>query len=134
MGVRKRRARKSARTRRWIARFAIAVIAFFALGVALTLPLRWLDPSTTAFMLGDDSGRDPLLFEWQDWEQLGSAIALERGDVEPDTYVVDIGTGEVTDRDTRTQETFWYLSVWRLPPSMKEISISGVKWSSMIVL
>jgi len=62
--------------RRWIARFAIAVIAFFALGVALTLPLRWLDPSTTAFMLGDDSGRDPLLFEWQDWEQLGSAIAL----------------------------------------------------------
>ena len=76
MGVRKRRAKKSARTRRWLARLAIAVIVFFALSVALTLPLRWFDPSTTAFMLRDDSGRDPLLHEWQDWERLGSAAAL----------------------------------------------------------
>ena len=49
---------------------------FLALSVALTLPLRWVDPSTTAFMLGDDSGREPLLHEWQDWGQLGSAVAL----------------------------------------------------------
>ena len=76
MGVRKRRAKKSARTRRWLARLAIAVIVFFALSIALTLPLRWFDPSTTAFMLRDDSGRDPLLHEWQDWERLGSAAAL----------------------------------------------------------
>ncbi len=27
-------------------------------------------------MLGDDSGRHPLLHDWQDWEQLGSAAAL----------------------------------------------------------
>jgi monofunctional biosynthetic peptidoglycan transglycosylase len=47
-----------------------------ALGVALTLPLRWFDPPTTAFMLQDDSGRDPLLQEWQRWEQLGSVMAL----------------------------------------------------------
>jgi monofunctional biosynthetic peptidoglycan transglycosylase len=76
VGIRKRRVKKSARKRRWIARLAIAVIVVFALGVALTLPLRWLDPPTTAFMLGDDSGREPLLHEWQDWEQLGSAAAL----------------------------------------------------------
>ena len=49
---------------------------FLALGVAVTLPLRWFDPATTAFMLQDDSGREPLLHEWQDWEQLGSAAAL----------------------------------------------------------
>ena len=76
MGIGKRRAKKSARKRRWITRLAIAVIVVFALGVALTLPLRWLDPPTTAFMFGDDSGREPLLHEWQDWEQLGSAAAL----------------------------------------------------------
>ena len=76
MGVRKRRARKPRRARRWLARFAIAVIVFVAISVALTLPLRWFDPSTTAFMLRDDSGRDPLLHEWQDWERLGSAAAL----------------------------------------------------------
>ncbi len=76
MGVRKRGARKTNRGRRWLVRLAIAVAALFALGVALTLPLRWFDPPTTAFMLGDDSGRDPLLHEWQDWEQLGTAAAL----------------------------------------------------------
>jgi len=76
VGVGKRRAKKPARARRWIARFAIALVVLLALGIAMTLPLRWLDPSTTAFMLGDDSGRDPLLHDWQDWEQLGSAAAL----------------------------------------------------------
>ena len=54
----------------------MVVVAVLAFGVAMTLPLRWFDPVTTAFMLRDDSGRDPLLHEWQDWEQLGSAAAL----------------------------------------------------------
>ena len=76
MGVRKRSARRRPRKRRWIVVPVAAVIALLALGVALTLPLRWLDPLTTAFMLRDGSGREPLLQEWQDWEQLGSAAAL----------------------------------------------------------
>lgn len=76
MGIRKRTAGKSRRKRRWLLRLAVLLILFLALGVALTLPLRWLDPATTAFMLRDDSGRDPLLREWQDWEQMGSAAAL----------------------------------------------------------
>lgn len=76
MGVRSRRARKSTRRRRWLVGFAVVVIAFFAFGIVLTLPLRWFEPPTTAFMLGDDSGRDSLLYEWRDWEQLGSAAAL----------------------------------------------------------
>jgi monofunctional biosynthetic peptidoglycan transglycosylase len=76
VGVRQRAAKKPARKRRWIKGLAIAIIGLLALGVALTLPLRWFDPATTAFMLQDDSGRDPLLHEWQDWEQLGSAAAL----------------------------------------------------------
>ncbi len=76
MGVSKRTAKRSARKRRWITGLAIAILGVLALGVALTLPLRWFDPPTTAFMLQDDSGRDPLLHEWQNWEQLGSAAAL----------------------------------------------------------
>jgi monofunctional biosynthetic peptidoglycan transglycosylase len=52
------------------------LIGLLALGVALTLPLRWFDPATTAFMLQDDSGRDPLLQEWRSWEQLGGPLAL----------------------------------------------------------
>ena len=76
MGVRQRAARKPARKRRWIVALAGLLTGFLALGVALTLPLRWVDPPTTAFMLQDDSGRDPLLHEWRNWEQLGSAVAL----------------------------------------------------------
>ena len=76
MGVRKRAAKRAARKRRWIIGLASVLTGFLALGVAVTLPLRWFDPATTAFMLQDDSGREPLLHEWQDWEQLGSAAAL----------------------------------------------------------
>ena len=76
MGVRKRAARRPARKRRWIVRLAVIFTGLLALGVAVTLPLRWFDPTTTAFMLQDESGRDPLLHEWQDWEQLGGAAAL----------------------------------------------------------
>lgn len=42
----------------------------------MVLPLRWIDPSTSAFMLRDDSGRDPLLHEWVAWEQIGTPAVL----------------------------------------------------------
>ena len=76
MGIRKRKAGRRGRKRRWLILLGVLLILVLALGAALTLPLRWLDPVTTAFMLGDDSGREPLLHEWQDWEQMGSAAAL----------------------------------------------------------
>jgi monofunctional biosynthetic peptidoglycan transglycosylase len=57
-------------------RLVLAGIAFVALSVLLVLPLRWFDPGTSAFMLRDDSGRDPVLFEWADWDELGTAPAL----------------------------------------------------------
>jgi len=44
--------------------------------VILTLPLRWFDPATTAFMLADESGRIPVLQEWTAWPQIGSAAPL----------------------------------------------------------
>jgi monofunctional biosynthetic peptidoglycan transglycosylase len=43
---------------------------------ALVLSLRWVDPPTSAFMLQDDSGRAPVLYEWTAWLDLGSAAAL----------------------------------------------------------
>jgi len=54
----------------------IAAIAFLLGSVALVLPLRWFAPATTAFMLADDSGRQPLLHEWAGWETVGSAMPL----------------------------------------------------------
>ena len=47
-----------------------------ALSLALVVPLRWMDPVTSAFMLWDDSGREPPLYEWADWQDIGIAPAL----------------------------------------------------------
>lgn len=54
----------------------LVLIACFAISLALVLPLRWVDPATSAFMLLDDSGRDPPLYEWADWQDIGLAPAL----------------------------------------------------------
>lgn len=78
----KRKTKKSADDRvrrilrgvfRWT---AIAFTAFIVLSFLAVLPLRWIDPPTTSFMLRDSSGRDPLLHEWVDWDRLGTAMPL----------------------------------------------------------
>lgn len=68
--------RKQSLRRRWLLRMAAALATLMLLSVCLTLPLRWVDPPTTAFMLADDSGLETILYEWADSEQLGSAVAL----------------------------------------------------------
>lgn len=55
---------------------AILIAAFITLSVLLILPLRWIDPPTTSFMLQDDSGRVPVAYRWADWPSLGDAAAL----------------------------------------------------------
>ncbi|MDH4049084.1 MAG: monofunctional biosynthetic peptidoglycan transglycosylase [Gammaproteobacteria bacterium] len=54
----------------------IVVAAGVALSLSLVIPLRWIDPVTSAFMLRDDSGRQPVLFEWADWQDVGIAPML----------------------------------------------------------
>ena len=76
------------------------VAAFLAFGIALTLPLRWFDPVTTAFMLRDDSGRDPLLHDWQDWEQLGTASALAVVAAEDQRFAGHFGLDLASIRDS----------------------------------
>jgi monofunctional biosynthetic peptidoglycan transglycosylase len=55
---------------------ALAGLAAVLISIGLVLPLRWVDPPTTAFILQDASGRVPVLQEWTPWEQLGEAAAL----------------------------------------------------------
>ena len=71
--------RKKNRKSRWrrLLSGAIVVIALFVLAsVAVTLPLRWFEPPTTAFMLRDGSGRIPVAYRWVDWDAVGSAAVL----------------------------------------------------------
>lgn len=62
--------------RRWFLAAAAAISAFVIVSVALVLPLRWMTPATSAFMLADKSGLDPVLYEWADWPDIGVAPTL----------------------------------------------------------
>ena len=77
MAKRKPRRKSKKKTRfRWRLWLLVALTVPVVAGVLLTLPLRWLDPATTAFILRDDSGRVPVFQEWREWTELGSAAAL----------------------------------------------------------
>jgi len=71
-----RQNRKKRRGWRWSTRLIVAAIAAIAISVLAILPLRWFDPPTSSFMLQDQSGRDPLLHRWVEWERLGLAPPL----------------------------------------------------------
>ena len=59
--------------RRWLLIFCITV---FVLSLLLVLPFRWINPPTTAFMLQDNSGRVPVLYEWVAWRDAGVATPI----------------------------------------------------------
>ncbi len=71
-----RRRRKKSPLRKLGTWTIIAVLTVLLLGILLTLPMRWVDPPATAFMLQDDSGRVPVMYEWRDWDALGDTAAL----------------------------------------------------------
>lgn len=67
--------KKPSKRSRW--RYLLyAAIVMVGASIALVLPLRWQAPTTTAFMLQDQSGRIPVSFDWRDWDALGKQAAL----------------------------------------------------------
>lgn len=70
------RRRDRSRGRRWLRYGAFTLLGLLLLSVALVLPLRFLAPPTTAFMLQDTSGRVPVAQEWRDWPSLGRQLPL----------------------------------------------------------
>src|SRR5690606_35814446 len=67
------------------------ILLVVLLSVALVLPLRWAAPPTTAFMLQDQSGRVPVLYEWTDWPSLGTNAALAVVAAEDQTFADHFG-------------------------------------------
>lgn len=56
--------------------FVIVVLLFVLLSFLLVLPLRWVNPPTSAFMLQDNSGIRPLQHRWVDWPEIGDAVPI----------------------------------------------------------
>ena len=105
-----KRKKQRAKWQRWLRYAGVAMLAFVLGSVLLVLPLRWLEPATTAFMLLDDSGRNPLLHEWVDWPQLGTGIALAAVASEDQRFADHFGLDPTAIRKSLgEQETRGYL-------------------------
>ncbi|MGI9326287.1 MAG: monofunctional biosynthetic peptidoglycan transglycosylase [Pseudomonadales bacterium] len=51
-------------------------LSFALVSLLAVLPLRWLNPPTTAFMLQDSQYHSSAAANWQGWNQLGKAMPL----------------------------------------------------------
>lgn len=65
------------RFRRVVVR-ALLLVVGIALGASLLLvvPLRWIDPMTTAFILADEHEAAEIQFEWMPWKQMSDSLPL----------------------------------------------------------
>lgn len=62
---------------RWLGKtFLVLALLVVLLSLSLVLPLRWIDPPTTAFMLQDRSGVRPPQREWVGWRDIGDALPI----------------------------------------------------------
>jgi monofunctional biosynthetic peptidoglycan transglycosylase len=58
---------------RWL---LVVGLSLIILSWLMVLPFYWIDPPTTSFMLQDDSDRNPVLFEWSAWKDIGDAAPI----------------------------------------------------------
>jgi monofunctional biosynthetic peptidoglycan transglycosylase len=54
---------------------AVVALTFVLASGGAVVALRWVEPPTTAFMLLDSSGRDPVLYQWVDGPRMSSSLA-----------------------------------------------------------
>lgn len=78
--IRRRAARPGGAGRSWLSgvgRLVLAIIALLLIGsVIAVVPLRWVNPPTTAFMLGDSRDLDSIRHQWVEWIDLADSLAL----------------------------------------------------------
>jgi len=70
------RKRRSRVWRRLALATSASITTLALISLFMVVPLRWFAPPTSAFMLQDDSGRDPVMYDWVDWADIGVAPAL----------------------------------------------------------
>lgn len=112
--------------RRGLRAVAWLLLAFVVLSFALVLPLRWVPPATTAFMLQDPSD-GPVLHEWVDWDDIALAPKLAVVAAEDqrfaDHYGIDVAAiqkavseqdqrGSLRGASTISQQTAKNLYLW----------------------
>lgn len=62
---------------RWLRRtIVVSTLLFVLLSLLIVVPIRWINPPTTAFMLQDNSDIRPLKHEWVDWAKISDALPI----------------------------------------------------------
>ncbi|MGB5345948.1 MAG: monofunctional biosynthetic peptidoglycan transglycosylase [Woeseia sp.] len=56
--------------------FAVTILSLFLLSLLAVVPLRWLNPPITAFMLADKNSRGILSQGWVRWAEVGESMPL----------------------------------------------------------
>jgi len=85
----------------WLGKaFLLLALLIVSLSFLLVLPLRWVDPTTTAFMLQDNSGIRPLQREWVDWPNIGDALPIAVVASEDQTFARHMGFDLKSIRDS----------------------------------
>ena len=102
---RPQRGRRSTKKRRGILRrlgrfFVIVVLLLLLTSWALVVPLRWISPPATAFMLADDSGRGALQHEWIAWDNIGDSLPIAAVAAEDQKFSDHLGFDVKSIRDS----------------------------------
>lgn len=79
---------------------AIVIGIFIVSSVLLVLPLRWIDPPTSAFMLADKSGIRPLEHDWTDAVAIADSAVLAVVAAEDQRFAVHFGFDVDSIRDS----------------------------------
>ena len=113
--------------RRLLRAFIAAVVVINLATVTVLLPLRWINPPTSAFMLADNSGRDPVLFDWQDIDVIDESALLAVVSAEDQLFADHFGmdfssirsaidehstSGKLRGASTISQQTVKNLFLW----------------------
>lgn len=54
----------------------IGILVAVSVSVMLVVPMRWIDPVTTAFMIADERDSSEIRFEWVAWDDIAESLAL----------------------------------------------------------
>lgn len=101
----RRRGRRVRKTWRRVLRrvgrlVVVGILALIALSIVAVVPLRWLNPPTTAFIVADPRSQGSLRASWTPWAELGESLPLAVVASEDQRFLEHFGFDVTSIRDS----------------------------------
>ncbi len=78
----------------------VGILALIALSIVAVVPLRWLNPPTTAFIVADPRSQGSLRASWTPWAELGESLPLAVVASEDQRFLEHFGFDVTSIRDS----------------------------------